>query len=325
MKLTPLIAAAIGTALGIAPLGHVSDADAMCASPDPAFLPRSGEVVPPRPTLYAIVPDRSYATAGRIMVQDVHGIDVKPQIESVSKSDAYEILRIRVPLEEPGEHFTVSWHIGAEAADAEARYRASYRIGSAAPNRARVVGVTHHLDRWTCSYADTIRLELEGTALAYRFAWHDGTTTIVPGDDAAIWRHDDSDSSGREPPATTYAELGHINCLGLSIDPEALDKVRGFELYALFADGSEVRLGSSSAQLGEQGVRLPLELVEVPGVRPSAGPGAGAGEPATFAVISEGPSPWWSAALGALGGAIALAGVAIAAGLRRRAPPAPME
>ena len=324
MKLT-LIAAAVGTALGIAPLGHVSEADAMCASPDPAFLPRTGEVVPPRPTLYAIVPDRAYLGEGRIAVEDGYGIDVKPQLETVSKSDAYEIVRIRVPLEEPGERFTVSWRFGGEAADAQPRYRASYRIGSAAPNRARVVGVSRHLEQWTCSHADTIRLELEGTALAYRFAWHDGTTTTVPADDGAIWRHGDSDVPGKEPPATTFAELGHLDCLGMSIDPEALGKARSFELYALFADGSEVRLGSSSAQLGEQGVRLPLELVDVPGVRPIVGPGAGAGEPATFAVISEGPSPWWSAALGALGGAIALAGVALAAGLRRRAPPAPME
>jgi hypothetical protein len=290
MKLTLLAAAA----LGIVTLGRLPEADAECGSPQVGFLPASGETVPPRPTIYVFVPHPGEA---RVVVEGAAA-----SIEPVSKSEAYEVVRVRVLADDPGHEFDVHLR-SAENPDPRSGRSAHYQVGDTPPDRARVIGVARHTHKWTCSYADTIRLELDGTAIAYRFAWRDGSTTVIPADDNVMWPMD-------EAGVVTKASLGHLDCMGHSIDPEALASPRAFDLYALFADGSELRIGSSVAQLGDRGVRLPAELVdEGHDERPYA---------LVTQVVEQRPPAWRTAALGALGGAVALLGVALVRRRRRR-------
>jgi hypothetical protein len=303
MKLTLLLAAA----LGMASLGRIPEAAASCASPRVGFLPAPGATVPPRPTIYVFIP-RPHLGERRVTVEGAEA-----SVEPVTASRAYEVVRVRVLAHEPNQEFAVRWS-DSDDADPEAGHRARYRVGIAPPNRARVVGVTRHLDEWTCSFADAIKLELDGTAIAYRLDWRDGETTVVPADDRALWP---SYGEAPAPGTITSAELGHLDCLGYSVDPEALARPRAFELYALFADGSELRIGSSVAQLGEAGVRLPTELVD-------QGQDVRLYNVSTTSVIAERPPPWWTAAPGALGGAVVLLGGALL-GLRRHRDHAPRQ
>jgi hypothetical protein len=303
MKLSLLVATA---ALGVAALGPVPEARASCETPKVGFLPAPGGTLPPHPTIYVFVP--RHHPPGKLVT--IEGTEAS--FEPVATSRAYEVVRVRVAASKPGDEFTVRWRY-ADIFDSDRGYLARYRIGATPPNRARVVGVTRHLDRWMCSFADAIRLELDGTAIAYRVDWRDGETTIVPADGDALWpAYKDAPAPG----TVTATELGHLNCLGYSVDPEALARPRAFDLYALFADGSELRIGSSIAQLGDQGVRLPAELVgEVRDARPY---------PVSTAMVAEWLPPWWTAAPGALGGAVVLLGGALL-GRRRHRDHAPRQ
>jgi hypothetical protein len=328
MKLTLIAAAALGAlAMTLSP-GGITEAGAMCDSPEPAILPAPGTPLPPDPTLYAFDPDHN--PKARLIVEGAEA-----SIERVAESPAYDVTRIRVHARAPGHEIRLYWRDGNGSTSRPAHYR----VGAATPpNQARVVGVTRHTWDWTCSFADTIKLELEGTAIAYRVAWADGSTTFLPADDRVMWPGNADDAAALAPARITAAELGHINCMGYSVAPEALARPRPFVLYALYADGSEVRIGSAIAQLGEDGVRLPVELVADAGeIAPQRViPADGARDAAEAAEAPEAPeatdddpAPGAAArqalirlatALGMVGGVIALVGAAL---LRRRRDHAP--
>lgn len=322
MKLTRIAAAALGAlALTLSP-GGITEADAMCGSPEHTVLPAPGTPLPPEPTLYAFTPHR--ALEARLIIEGAEA-----SIERVAESHAYDVTRVRVHARDPGHEIRLYWRYP----NGRTSRPAHYRVGAATPpNQARVVGVTRYTWNWTCSFADTIKLELEGTAIAYRVAWADGSTSILPADSRLLWLDNPDDAAALEPVRTTTAELGHINCMGYSVAPQALARPRPFVLYALYADGSEVRIGSAIAQLGKDGVRLPVELVAGAGeiapqrVIPAAGArdAAASGEADEDAAAPE-PAPIAAArrvllrlalALGIMvGGVIALVAVAL---LRRR-------
>jgi hypothetical protein len=343
MKLT-LLAAALG-AMTIS-LGRIPEADAYCIPPEPTVLPANG-TVPPQPVLYAFIPLHRDLHAGHFVVEGAEA-----SIEPVAETPAYDVVRIRVRARDPGHRFTVHWspsngsyafgaNLGRSRTSANNGHsgrRFFYKVGAAPPpNRTRVVGVTRNTFRWMCSSEDVIRLKFESTAIAYRVAWADDSTTILPGDVGALWNpYRDYGSPSR----VTATELGSINCLRDSVAPEALARQRAFELYALYADGSEVRIGSSIAQLGKDGVRLPMELLSNGGKGGADEPIAPqrvisaddvwsavmdggteratrAGEPPAGAPAAR-PHLVWSAAAGALGGAAALLGAALLRRRRRR-------
>jgi hypothetical protein len=291
----------LAAGLGIVMLARAPRADACCARPNVGFSPASGTILPPRPTIYVFIPrEMSLLYEAQVFVGGVGTIAGRAGaiVELVAKSHAYEVVRVRVLDHQPGLELTVRW----VSTLGETVGRASYRVGDPPPDRARVVGVTHEEGDETGLSTGSIRLELEGTAIAYRLTWDDGSTTILPADDAIMWTA--IDENPRPPPT---ADLGHVGCVGYSVDLEELSHPRAFDLHALFADGSELRIGSSTAQLGGHGVRLPLELV-------NGAPDARGLEVATRLVAP----PWWTGAVGALGGAVALAGAALLGRRRRR-------
>jgi hypothetical protein len=338
MKLTLLAAATLGAMTMTISPGGISEADAMCDSPSFGVLPAAGATVPPEPTLYAFIANPHPRV--RLVVEGAEA-----SIEPVATSPAYDVMRVRVHARDPGDEFVLHWRYP----DGSSVRPAYYQVGATTPpNQARVVGVTRHTADWTCSFADTIKLELEGTAIAYRLAWADGSTTILPATDRVLWPapagagesagERESEADAPSPPRVTTAELGHINCTGYSIAPEALARPRSFVLYALHVDGSEVRIGSSIAQLGKDGVRLPVELVgdtgedggEIASQRVIPADGE-SGAAAAFSENADGAEDFdpdygakarsaflrWAIGLGMLAGVLALVGVALL-GPRRR-------
>ena len=166
-------------------------------------------------------------------------------------------------------------------------------------DRAKVVDVTRYERSWTCSFADVIRVAVEGNAIAYRIEWDDDRTTVVADKDL-MWT--DAPAGGR-----SVFELGHPDCWFYNVEPELLATAHSFELYALFADGKVQRLGSSIAQLGEHGVRLPVELIR----------GADVRFPRSFSVAVT-TSPHWVFASGAAGGLAGAIAAFVLGRLRRR-------
>jgi hypothetical protein len=114
-----------------------------------------------------------------------------------------------------------------------------YQIGTHVPAHAMVTGMTHR-HGWTaaCASWDYIALNLAGNAVALRFDWHDwGGSTVVPADSPVV---------------------GESGCIGDRVIAE-IDRLRAFDAFALFADGSEQLLGRSSLKGGDP-ARLPVEL-----------------------------------------------------------------
>jgi hypothetical protein len=108
----------------------------------------------------------------------------------------------------------------------------TYRLGIPLPARtATVAGVM--LDR----FCRRITLDVTGNASAYRIDWHDGGPSVWlrPRDLTFGGRCSEPRLDAREP--------------------------RAFDLYAVFADRSELLVGSSAIQISDDTVRLPAELI----------------------------------------------------------------
>jgi hypothetical protein len=190
------------------------------------------------------------------------------------------------------------------------------------------MGVAHSRSAWSCSHTDTIDVTLTSNAIAYRLDWSDGTSAVIPADLGVLrgW-------SGRDAVALSHRlEIGHVSCLGNTVEPQALATLREFRLAALFVDGSERRFGPAHAQIHGDVIRLPNELLHAKAIdwRPSGPPELLALPPLeapnpspTSAVLAAAPGPSdtparsvWSM-IGALVGLVALAAAGSLWGLRR--------
>ena len=197
--------------------------------------PAPGAVVPPDPTIYVFVPPRS-----RFVVEQeprsewfravlVDGRPVEYHAEIVARSEAWDVVEL-VVLARTGEL----------AVDLPFTGRASFRIGTPPPDRARVTDVTLLRD----DYDRGFEIEATGSAAAYRIHWVGGGTDVLPAADTVF--------------------LGTRYCSGADVDRRMLegnDPPRGFVLDALFADGSARRLGGAKVLLEPDASRAPRELV----------------------------------------------------------------
>jgi len=200
---------------------------AQCEAPRVGFSPSAGNL-PPRSTIYVFVP--TFDAGGTITSSQARLI-----VDRVAVSPAFHVYKVVVAAS--SGTVTVRYQPRrAELSPSEASYRIG---GEPQPNTARVTDVGHLQRVWGCSHTNTIQLAVAGTAIAYRVDWDSTHTTILPASDP---------------------QLGHLNCTGDNVEPSELEELRSFELVALFADGSEMHVGSAKARLGLDGVRLPTEL-----------------------------------------------------------------
>ncbi|MGE0547193.1 MAG: hypothetical protein AB7O24_01890 [Kofleriaceae bacterium] len=224
--------------------------DAKCKSPSVAMSPASGPL-PPRPTLYLFdvehVPEGEIDDRLSVRIAEQHQL-VELDASQVTNTPAFNVYRIDLGELPPGKTLTVSWndHVIGD-----------YQITAAGhPNMAAITSVKELRHRWSCSHTQAIRVGVEGNAAAFQITWEDGELTVVPG---VMW-------GGESNPADAWFELGYSSCLGAALDEKRLANLRGFTVHALFADGSSLPLGASAAQIDDDRVRLPVELVgKLPG------------------------------------------------------------
>jgi hypothetical protein len=198
------------------------EASATCAPPDASWSP-SGGPLPPNPTVYLFVPMGHDATFTS---------NVPISTELVDRSGSFAVHRVRI-------HATTGV-VRIDAPGLFAKTVAEYTIGEAAPNASLVMDVRHLHYFGMCSGSDALEFDIAGTATAYRFDWHDSATPTY--------------MSARDP------ALGYLWCGANNVE-SAIKQERGFELVALYADGSERRLGASTLMIGASHVRRPTELL----------------------------------------------------------------
>jgi hypothetical protein len=266
-------------------------AAASCGSPHTALSPPGGHL-PPHGTIYL------FDTDGEADVHDALAITREGSSDllhfratKLATTADYTVHRIELwSASDRDRTLDVRWH---------GQLLATYTIADDdASDQARVVDVIHEQWSWTCSFADVIRVAVEGNAVAYRIDWDDDRTTVLA-DSHLLW-------GGHGPADGAVLEIGHPNCMAWNVDPEQLAGARSFELYALFADGATRRLGASVMHLDDRGARVPVELIR----------GADVRLPRRFGVAVT-TSPHWVFACGGVGG-IAGAIVALVAVRRRR-------
>jgi hypothetical protein len=206
-----------------------------CYDSTPFAVPDPGTVVPTQPTFYVFVPRTPFNDEHHDA--EVRGVPFTRRL--VTRSSAFQVWRIDV-LATAG-----SFELELDGYDP-----VRYTIGPTPQNHTRIIGVeqTGSLSEvYGCTTHIAFDFETTGTAIAYRFAWSDGTSTILP-----AYR------SQYAPNALTA--LGRIGCDDGKWNDDGLAQSRAFVMFALFADGSEHKLGSSTAWLGPNGSRVPIEL-----------------------------------------------------------------
>jgi hypothetical protein len=271
-------------------LAGVRHARASCGAPRTALSPPSGATLPPHPTIYLFDTDDEANIRDSLVITRDDDTTEKFRPTRLAKSADYTVHRIELMVSPRDHAIQVRWK-----GELLARYAIADDGGV---DQAKVVDVTHYVHHWMCSFADVIRVAVEGNAIAYQLEWEDDRTTVVA-DEHLLW-------SAAKLGEASVLELGHPDCMSYNVDSELLATPRSFELYALFADGKVQRLGSSVIRLDEHGVRLPVELIR----------GADVRLPRSFRVAVT-TSPNWVFASGAAGG-LAGAIVAFALGRRRR-------
>ena len=216
-------------------------ADAECASPSVTFSPATGGVVPRRATVYLFAP-ASWSSTDEVRTEgSLHVEGARFVARQIMTSPAYSVMQIE--LFATGEQVTMRWKNQSEAV---------YRVGAPSANVAQVTQVKRLEDHWTCSFQDTIDMQVTGNAIAYRMDWSDGTSTVLPSGAWFFGTPNDRPSS---------IQVGHLNCMDYNIDPKALATLRRFDLVALFSDGAEHTIGSAQAKLDGKYAVLPQELL----------------------------------------------------------------
>lgn len=94
----------------------------------------------------------------------------------------------------------------------------------------RVIQIWHHAEQWTCSYADSVMLQIDQPTAAFRVRW------TVPGKAMQEWIVPARTAAGN----VNVLELGKIDCGGTTIDPAELAQGGHLALVAIRYDGSEI-------------------------------------------------------------------------------------
>jgi hypothetical protein len=255
-----LVRACLVLFVALASLG-VRQADALCVAPSPGgFSPRAGTPLPARAVVYLFVMKQDSEAPPSIDL-DVAGAHFFAH--HVATMPAYHAVRVVLAASAP--EVTIEWKSGRGRPTV-----VRYPIGAPAPPDARVTGMTHRHHAWGCSHTNTIDVALISNAIAYRLVWSDGESVIMPATHGDLRRGDDLWRDASQGDASKHVvQIGHVDCLGYTVAPEALVVQRELRLEALFSDGSVRRFGPAHAQLGRSAVMLPRELQQTTAQRPA--------------------------------------------------------
>jgi hypothetical protein len=216
-------------------------------------------VLPENATVYLFVPRERREVMPQPLERALEVDGASFAVREIAVTGILHILRLDLVAEKSA--LTIRWRPDAEVDHAVA----TYPIGTPAAAAVMVTDVSHENPPWACPYHDAIGITLTGNAIAFRLDWEDGTSTVLPPNE----HYRSEDDKQREPMAPRYTIwAGTMACRGDSVAPDLLAKLRSFRLVALFSDGSEHRVGSSSMRHDDgaprdapHDVRLPRELL----------------------------------------------------------------
>ena len=248
-------------------------AAAECTEP-PVFSPPKGTHVPAHPTFLVTLP-----------TPELHDLDVRSAHARRVLASGADFALVRV------DSYATTGKLDVMVSRPRRIHFSDYELGDSDPNVVEIIGVTR-------SDEQTVEITATGNPIGFRFAWDDGRSTVI---------------ATAEQGHHLVARLGKVPCFGWNLDAELLAQDRAFALFALFADGSEQRLGVSRLQLAEDVVQMPTDLVGAQlGRVPRAAPPPPIVRTEHTTIIQRAPWPGWS---GALGGFAVILGAAF---LRRR-------
>ncbi|MFK7989045.1 MAG: hypothetical protein AB8I08_23710 [Sandaracinaceae bacterium] len=190
-------------------------ASAECAMSRAFVAPSAGSRLPPNPTLYVFSPNSRHIDA---RVRSSTPMELGPR--EVFGSIAVQRVRFAV------QRGSFSVTVGSE----EVRYRVdpSWTRSESQP----VLGAPSHVESvWMCSHTDEVQLDVQSNAPAFEVRWPGGRT-IVPAHIERFWR------AGASRTASPAVHLGHVSCLGFTVDGAARPRAARFEVTALYPDGS---------------------------------------------------------------------------------------
>lgn len=242
------IALALVLSLGL--VGALAaSASAECAMPRTFLSPATGASLPADPVLYVFSPQWH----DEAPVISVHRIDtgedeeVEAKVELVSESGAFRVHRVQVDLDEP------SANIGLEVVGPYETLEARYLLNAGwKPTAARTVEITsqtHDSLMWTCSYQNSLNLELDAPtdAVAFRVEWASTEddfkagkreSVVLPTSMSTFFSRDES-AAATKP----VLELGHANCQGFTFRwADESDAAIAAGVVALLPDGTETPL-----------------------------------------------------------------------------------
>lgn len=231
-----------------------------CAPFEGGVSPSTGAPLPARGVIYLFVPLWHETESGR--TRDLASIEEQLSImgatyetRAVQRDATAIVLRLAYQATSPKIELTFKRRYP---------FSATYPIVAELPkNHATVKSVEHRTGGGGMTlHQNAISIELDSTALAYRLAWSDGSTTFVPNNLLGYV------SADPDPDPEHRLLLGDLPCMRHNVMPERLAVTRAFKLFALYADGTEAifpvtaraRLGTSKIS-GDAQLRLPTELV----------------------------------------------------------------
>jgi hypothetical protein len=236
--------AAIAAGLLLSSIAPFSQAK--CAGPHAVLSPRPGSALPLDPVLYFFWPKRD-KDQPQVKARGAAGDHVPVEQTKVAETESYTAYRVRVKTSKPGA-------LTLELPKRDFYYGPSswrYELRADWQRPAQSEGaptVRSESFRWTCSYQLSQNLQLPGHAVAYRLLISDATDPAKAGVKQALYvpprmrqffERDERPASGD----SDQIELGYINCFGNTFTWQG--KPILVDIYALFADGSEQRLGSA--------------------------------------------------------------------------------
>lgn len=224
-------------------------AEASCSLPRTFFAPLEDTPLPARGAVYVFVSryeylgeEERYTAEDAAAMLSIEGASFELELVATLP----DRMMFRADYRATGSSITLRW-----------RDRLSTHP-IAAPtvkNHACVLDMVHLNYEHDCPSSNNLRVTLASSAIAYRLQWADGTSSVI-----RAYPEFDNERQQLDPTRNNFS-IGSVGCEGDSVPFSKVDTLHSFQLFALFADGTEQPFfASSSAFVRGHESRFPIEL-----------------------------------------------------------------